>query len=93
MLVPRFFISITLLALNVAVAIAYWSRRPKKILPHMPYTIADIMKLFKGSGLVSDIKNRADWEKWKFGYGWFVGSDGKPYEGIERRPYVIPLDL
>ncbi|KAL9029365.1 MAG: hypothetical protein Q9196_002391 [Gyalolechia fulgens] len=90
---PMFFISVTLLALNTVVAVAYWARRPKKILPHMPDTIANTMDLFRGSGLISDVEDRERWGNWRFGYGRFVGSGGKRYEGIERRPFVIPLDL
>ncbi|KAI4121261.1 MAG: hypothetical protein LQ338_006463 [Usnochroma carphineum] len=87
-----FVITVTLLALNMLVAVAYWSTRPKRMLPRMPYTIASIMDLFKGSGLVSDVENSVKWEKdWRFGYGRFVGVDGKPYTGIERRPFVIPF--
>ncbi|KAL9006623.1 MAG: hypothetical protein Q9188_000660 [Gyalolechia gomerana] len=89
---PMFFISVVLLALNTVVAVAYWAWRPKKILQHMPYTIGKTMDLFRGSGLIFDVEDREKWEKWKFGYGRFVGRGGKLYEGIERRPFVIPLD-
>lgn len=87
-----FFITVTLLALNMVVAIAYWSKRPKRMLPRMPYTIAVMMDLFQGSGLISDVEDSERWKnEWKFGYGRFVGRDGKPRVGIERRPFVIPF--
>lgn len=90
---PMFVITIALLALNIVVAITYWTRRPQKMLSAMPYTIASIMEMVQGSGLVTDVENEDEWEEhWRFGYGKFVGTDGKPHLGIERRPFVIPLD-
>jgi hypothetical protein len=29
----------------------------------------------------------------RFGFGKFIGTDGKPHVGIERHPLVVPLDL
>ncbi|KAL9581934.1 MAG: hypothetical protein Q9203_005698 [Teloschistes exilis] len=90
---PMFIITATLLALNIVVAMAYWAWRPKRLLPQMPYTIASVLDMFHGSGLIEEAENKEDWEAhWKFGYGRFVGTDGKPHVGIERRPFVIPLD-
>ncbi|KAL9578248.1 MAG: hypothetical protein Q9212_005836 [Teloschistes hypoglaucus] len=90
---PMFIITATLLALNIVVAMAYWTWRPKRMLPQMPYTIASVLNMFHGSGLVKEVENKEDWEEhWKFGYGRFVGTDGKPHVGVERRPFVVPLD-
>lgn len=87
-----FVITVTLLALNMAVAISYWVKRPKKMLPRMPYTIAIMLEMFEGSGLVSDVEDTKRWQtEWTFGYGRFVGTDGKPKVGIDRRPFVIPF--
>lgn len=86
-----FIIAITLLCLNVAVAVAYYAKRPKRMLLEMPDTIASVLKLFDGSGLVAEKSSVKGWQKdWKFGYGRFVGIDGKPRLGIERRPFVVP---
>ncbi|KAI4196480.1 MAG: hypothetical protein LQ350_006519 [Teloschistes chrysophthalmus] len=90
---PMFILTATLLALNIVVAMAYWTWRPKRMLPQVPYTIASVLHMFHGSGLVKEVENKEDWEEhWKFGYGRFVGTDGKPHVGIERRPFVVPLD-
>ena len=88
-----YIIATTLLSLNVVVAVAYYARRPKRMLPCMPITIASVLELFQGSGLVSEVAlaKGGDWEDWKIGYGRFVGIDGRPHIGIERRPFVIPL--
>ncbi|KAI4220980.1 MAG: hypothetical protein L6R40_008663 [Gallowayella cf. fulva] len=90
---PMFIITVTLLTLNLAVAIAYWGRRPKRMLPKMPYDIDSILTMVNASGLVDEVKNQRKWRKeWRFGYGKFVGTDGRPHVGIERRPFVVPLD-
>lgn len=87
-----FIVALTLLSLNVVVAITYYAKRPKPILQRMPDTVASVLALFDGSGLVAK-KEQEEWpEDWRFGYGKFVGTDGKPHLGIERKPFVIPLD-
>ena len=90
---PMFVITVILLASNMAVAVLYWTRRPKKMLPEMPYTIGSILTMVHASGLKAEARKQAEWKTdWKFGYGRFVGTDGKPHVGIERRPFVQPLD-
>ncbi len=57
----------------------------------MPNTIASVVHLFKGSGLIAKKSSDNGWrEDWKFGYGRFVGLDRKPHLGIERRPFAVP---
>ena len=89
-----FVVTVMLLLLNVAVAVAYYIRRPgplpKDVLAE---TIAGELKLFNGSGLVEEQVRDKPWPgDWRFGYGGFIGmGDGKPRMGIERRPFVVPL--
>ncbi|KAI4262132.1 MAG: hypothetical protein L6R42_002686 [Xanthoria sp. 1 TBL-2021] len=91
---PMFVITTALLVLNLVVAITYWARRPKRLLPEMPYTIASILAMVQASGLLAEVENKGQWRhNWRFGYGKFVGTDGKPHVGIERRPFVVPLDI
>ncbi len=90
---PMFVITVVVLAMNIAVAILYWTCRPKKMLPRMPCTIGNILAMVHASGLRIEGRKQEQWEKdWRFGYGRFVGTDGKPHVGIERRPFVQPLD-
>ncbi|KAL8814238.1 MAG: hypothetical protein Q9223_006524 [Gallowayella weberi] len=90
---PMFIITITLLTLNLGVAIAYWTRRPRKMFPAMPYTIASILDMVHATGLAAEVGSLQSWRKeWRFGYGKFVGTDGKPHVGIERRPFVVPAE-
>ncbi|KAL8986800.1 MAG: hypothetical protein Q9177_003936 [Variospora cf. flavescens] len=87
-----FIITITLLALNIVVATTYWAKRPRKMLPKKPYTIAKIMEMFEGSHLVTDVEDAERWQsEWKFGYGRFVGTDGKLHVGIDRQPFIKPF--
>ena len=88
---PMFIIAISLISLNFVVAVAYYAKRPKRMLTEMPNTIASIIGLFEGSGLIAEKKSERGWHKdWKFGYGKYVGTDKKPHLGIERRPFVVP---
>ncbi|KAL8842259.1 MAG: hypothetical protein Q9170_000585 [Blastenia crenularia] len=90
---PMFAITVVLLVMNIVVAAAYWIRRPKKMLPSMPYTIAGILAMTQASGLIKEAENETEWRSdWRFGYGRFVGTDGRPHVGIERRPFVVPLE-
>ena len=91
---PLFIATVTLLLLNIAVGVAYYICRPQP-LPRsvLAETIAGVLKLFDGSGLVKEQVKDMPWPKgWRFGYGGFIGvDDGKPRMGIERRPFVVPL--
>lgn len=88
---PMLIIAVTLISLNVIVAVAYYSKRPRRMLDQMPNTIASVVQLFEGSGLIAEKSSDNGWrEDWKFGYGRFVGLDKRPHLGIERRPFVVP---
>ena len=84
-----FNICIVLLSLHAVVATLFYIHRPKKILRSMPTAVASVLALFDGSSLV-DYGGRWDPE-WRFGYGRFNGTDGKPKIGIEKHPFVQPL--
>ncbi|KAL8892733.1 MAG: hypothetical protein Q9192_005571 [Flavoplaca navasiana] len=89
-----FVVTVVLLVLNILVAVLYWIRLPKKMLPKLPYTIGSILDMVHASGLRFEARKQGKWDKdWRFGYGRFVGTDGKPHVGIERRPFVQSLDI
>ncbi|KAL8723818.1 MAG: hypothetical protein Q9181_007170, partial [Wetmoreana brouardii] len=87
---PMLFVSIVLLVLNVLVAVLYYAKRPRRMLESMPNTIASVLDMTDGSGLVHENANSKSGEQWRIGYGRYVGTDGKPHVGIERRPFVVP---
>ncbi|KAM0723685.1 hypothetical protein Q7P37_000673 [Cladosporium fusiforme] len=92
-------LSITILALYILVAFAVYARQPARFLPRMPTTIASDMALFAASKAVEEMGRTtgADRDVWldsarmRFGYGPYVGTDGKPHVGIERSPFVNSL--
>ncbi|KAL8667843.1 MAG: hypothetical protein Q9202_000308 [Teloschistes flavicans] len=87
---PMFIVSSILLALNIVVALLYYARRPRKMLKTMPTTIASVLEMIEGSGLAAELADTQCSKDWRIGYGNYVGTDGKPHTGIERRPFVVP---
>ena len=100
-----FQIAVVLLALQAVVAVLYYWKRPKLFLPRMPTTIATIvgmvensraLEYFGGDGRDGDENGRGrstrkkDWEE-RYGYGRFIGTDGKTHVGIEKQRYVVAL--
>jgi hypothetical protein len=98
---PAFIIVQTILACYIATTIFFYLRRPWKILPRLPLTVASNMaffaasRAFEESAIVRDrygdkasagLRNT-----WTWAYGSFLGPDGKPYVGIERDPFVVVL--
>ncbi|KAL8675940.1 MAG: hypothetical protein Q9186_007486 [Xanthomendoza sp. 1 TL-2023] len=87
---PMFVVSLVLLLLNIVVATIYYAKRPPRMLKEMPTTIASVLEMIHGSGLATETTDSKSREEWQIGYGRFVGTDGKPHIGIERRPFVVP---
>lgn len=89
-------LSSTILGLYIIVAVAVYARRPGKFLPRMPLTMASDIALFAASKAVGEmeaedmLKHGLENEGRRFGYGSFIGLDGKPHVGVERVPFVIP---
>jgi len=94
-----FQISITLLGLHLLTAILYYAHRPQRFLPRMPDTIASLIGYVSMSHALETIPNmedkrdsshsRVDFKR--YGFGRFIGVDGKPHVGIEEQSRVIPL--
>lgn len=92
-------LSITILALYILIAFAVYLQQPARFLPRMPTTIASDLALFAASKAVDEMgpTTATDHDEWpdiarlRFGYGPFVGTDGKHHVGIERSPYVSSL--
>ena len=92
-------LAIAILWLNLTVVIVLYLKRPGKWLLNMPTTIADVWAIVGSSWEVGkrlDYREGHVWrdakeEKALWGYGKFLGRDGKCKIGIERWPFVIPL--
>ena len=88
---PMFLIALVLISCNIIVAILYYTQRPGLFLKQMPTTIAHVLALFDCSGLAHEDTDGNMWRQYyRFGYGKYVGTDGKPHVGIERQPFVVP---
>ena len=103
-----FKITIVLLSLQLIVAILYYARRPKLFLSSLPTTIASIVGFVQYSRALDDFapgkkievgsgsstgswKEEGDGEK-RYGFGRFLGTDGKTHVGIEGSRWIVPLE-
>lgn len=96
---PAFVASETILCIYAITTTFVYLRRPWRILPRLPTSIAstaaffaagDAMRAFRNSSGMNE-KERAMWLKWqgyRWAYGRFVGTDGKVHTGLEREPFV-----
>ena len=93
------FVAVVILAVFFLVTIVLYIRRPWRILPRMPTTLASQIAFFAASHALTDLAETSDMSekernayvkglKQTYGFGRFVGTDGKPHIGIEREPLV-----
>ena len=88
--------AISILSLNCIVVIILYARRPGKWLPRMPTNVASILGFVggawePGAGNPRHSERRdAEHQTW-WGFGKYLGRDGKVQIGIERWPFVQPL--
>ncbi|KAL6154620.1 hypothetical protein ACJBU6_06253 [Exserohilum turcicum] len=101
---PLFIIAETILGIYVFAAICIYLWRPGRFLPRMPTSIAAVIALIAASQAVRDMRgtsllSRSGRRKHlrsvggSYGYGTFVGPDGKLHEGIEKEPLVNAVPL
>lgn len=94
-----FIISELILCIYVIVAIWVYVRRPGQYLARLPTSIAAVIALFAGSAAVQDMKHTSHLDKKgrarhlkevdaRYGYGNYVGADGRVHIGIEKTPFV-----
>jgi hypothetical protein len=96
-----FIISEAILCTYVFVAIWVYARRPGQYLPRLPTSIAAIIALFAASAAVQDMKGTSHLDRKgraqhleridaRYGYGSFVGGDGRIHIGIEKATFLRP---
>lgn len=90
-------ISLVIIILNLLVAVFYYANRPRMFLPRMPTSIASVMAYVAASRAAGDFSLGGGTAGFKgkeerYGYGRFVGADGKTYVGVEKMRYVVPLE-
>ena len=95
-------VAVIILVVFMLVTKALYIRRPWKILPRMPTTLASQMAFFAASHALRDLADTSDMSerernsylersRQRYGFGSFVGTDGRPHIGIEREPLVQVL--
>ena len=90
-----FYIATTLLVLSTLASVAIFITRPKRFLPRLPDTLAAEIGFFYASGALEDTAGTAHMSSamrerhlarlgLRYGYGKFIGRDGKLHSGVER---------
>ncbi|KAL5372989.1 hypothetical protein DPSP01_013091 [Paraphaeosphaeria sporulosa] len=98
---PLFAIAEGILCIYAVVACWVYFRRPGKYLARLPTSVASVIPLFAGSTAVqemrgfSQLKRRGRLESlkqldYRYGYGSYIGMDGRVHVGIEKAPLIRP---
>jgi hypothetical protein len=94
-----FIIAETILGLYLMVTVALYLRRPWRILARIPDSPASIIAFFAASHALQDFRrtsnlppsslaNHLKQLNRHYGFGTFMGTDGKVHAGIERHPLL-----
>jgi hypothetical protein len=97
-----FAIAEAILGLYIITTIVLYARRPWRVLARMPDTPASVMAFFAASHTIKDFRDTAHLsskerarrlEKLddRYGFGTFMGTDGKAHVGIEKHPFLATL--
>lgn len=88
-----FYISTTILVLQLFTLVAYYAMRPRRFLPRMPLSIASVIAYVSASQAAQDYGSGSSEKspETRYGYGRFKGADGRTHVGIEKEPLVVPL--
>lgn len=92
-------VAIVILAVFISVTMVMFIRRPWRILPRMPTTLASQLIFFAATHALRDLAETSGMSekdrnsqvkglKQTYGFGRFVGIDEKPQIGIERERLV-----
>ncbi|KAH8688160.1 hypothetical protein BGZ61DRAFT_353025 [Ilyonectria robusta] len=87
-----FIISITILCIDLVIALAYYLPKNLYILPRVPTTIGSVLSYIVTSRAVKDGTPPSGWKDQTFSFGRYVGYNGKSYVGIELDPFVLHRD-
>jgi len=87
--------TVVILLIHLIVAIMYYMYRPRRFLPRMPTSLASIIAFVSASRALEDFNEKPEGLEGlgdkRFGYGRFIGTDGKTHVGIEQQRFVVPL--
>ncbi len=96
---PMFAIAEAILCTYAIIAFIVYMRRPGQYLARLPTSIAAVIALFAASAAVLDMKDTSHLDARgrsrhlqdidaRYGYGSYVGADGRVHIGIEKTPFV-----
>jgi hypothetical protein len=99
---PMFILSVVILGTYILFTITLYVRRPWRILPRMPTTIISQISFFAAGHTLRDFAGTSATPereqspdirglRQRYGFGRFIGTDGKTHIGIEREPLVQTL--
>jgi hypothetical protein len=98
-----FKISITILAWDIIIVFQLYIWAPPAFLPRLPINIASILSYVAASHAMNEVRDDEGGSVGKkegggtnrdqrFGFGKFIGTDGRTHVGIERVPFVTTLE-
>ncbi|KXT03417.1 hypothetical protein AC578_1570 [Pseudocercospora eumusae] len=93
---PAFLVTQLILILYVITTIFFYGRRPWRVLPRLPSTVASNIAFFAASRALRDMSEmegsgqdvKIATSSWLWSYGTFYGSDGQRHIGVEREVFV-----
>ncbi|KAL0943769.1 uncharacterized protein CTRU02_201656 [Colletotrichum truncatum] len=88
-----FIISLSVLGLNIIVAVLLYGGSIKHFLPRLPTTIGSLLAYVAPSRAVREYDGPNSLTTATFSFGRYVGDDGRAHVGIEMDPLVIPVKL
>ena len=92
---PAFVTSLVIMCLYVLTTIWLYVRRPWRFLPHLPTNLAATIAYVAPSNALKYMstfdtdEDRAARKHWRWGYGAYIGPDGKHHTGVERQHWLL----
>jgi hypothetical protein len=98
-LLPAFVVSVSIMSMYITVTVWLYLQRPWNKLPRLPTTIASVIAYFAASNALREmtvqgdsVESETERKNWRWGYGTFVGPDGKSHVGIECEKWLVKDD-
>ncbi|KAF4624946.1 hypothetical protein G7Y89_g13225 [Cudoniella acicularis] len=94
---PMFQLVMVLLVWQFVVAVFFYALRPKPFLTRLPTSIGVIVSYVSASRIVQELQYSSgsgdgEFKEQRFGFGRYIGTDGKTHVGIEKQRFVVPLE-
>ncbi|WAO93971.1 Hypothetical protein NCS54_01153200 [Fusarium falciforme] len=88
-----FIITMTVLSLNTAAALLFYTRAVAFVLPRMPTTVGSILAYVASSRLVTPAYRVAPGQSSRtLSFGRYIGLDGNVHIGVDMDPHVTPVN-